>query len=201
MGPPTATLITSPLGVTFATVESLDAHVITRPFSGSPAESRAVATNAAVTPGYSVAAVGVTVTAATCTGMTLIVAVRLWPSLVAVIVTGSPIVMPVTRPVALTVATAESLVDQLMIRPVRGSPGASVGVAVSCCVSYTGTLAVAGVTETDATGTGMTRILAVAVTPSLVAVITGSPIATAVTRPVAFTVARVSLLSQVTVRP
>src|SRR6266852_1910592 len=51
-----------------------------------------------------------------------------------------------------------------------------------------------GVTLTDATGTGVTVIVAVPLCPSLVAVIVAVPAPTAVTRPLAFTVATAALL-------
>jgi hypothetical protein len=83
---------------------------------------------------------------------TLIAAVPVLPSLVAVIVTGPPAAMPVTSPVDETVAIAPLLVH-VTSRPVSTFPAASVVVAVSCTVAPTTTIAVAGVTVTDATGT------------------------------------------------
>src|SRR5207253_8318057 len=56
---------------------------------------------------------------------------------------------------------------------------ASRGVAVSCTVAPCGTLADAGVTVTDATGTFDTVTTAVPLCPSLVAVIVAAPVATA----------------------
>jgi hypothetical protein len=74
---------------------------------------------------------GAIVTVATGTGITVIVAVPDWPSLVAVIVTGLPTATPVTTPVALTVATAALLVVQVIVRPVSVLPLASFVVAMS----------------------------------------------------------------------
>src|SRR6185503_15099050 len=89
-----------------------------------------------------------------------------------------------------------------MTRPVNGLPFASFGVAVSWTVAPTATLAEAGVTVTEATGTGVTVMDDVPLCPSLVAVIVAEPAALAVTRPVAFTVATVVWLDDhVTVRP
>src|SRR5438046_3977082 len=109
-------------------------------------------------------------------------AVPLWPSLVAVIV-AEPATVAVTSPVPFTVATGVLLLDHATGRPVSTVPFASFRVAVSCCVCPTGTLADAGLTVTDATGTPLTVMLAVPLCPSLVAVIvTGPPAATPLTR-------------------
>src|SRR5439155_26693346 len=64
------------------------------------------------------------------------------------------------------------------------------------------TLADAGVTVTDATGTFDTVTTAVPLCPSLVAVIVAEPVATAVTSPLPFTLATAPLLDcQVMTRP
>src|SRR3989442_7200551 len=84
--------------------------------------------------------------------VTVIAAVPLLLSLVAVIV-ADPAATPATSPLPFTVATAELLLAQVTIRPASGVPLASLGVAVSCSVCPTGTLAAAGLTVTDATGT------------------------------------------------
>jgi len=73
---------------------------------------------------------------------------------------------------------------------------------VSCSVWPTGTLAGAGLTVTDATGTLVTVIVDVPLFPSLAAVIVADPAAPVVTNPPAFTLATaVLLLDQVTTRP
>ena len=134
--------------------------------------------------------------------MTVTAAVPLLPSLVAVIVTGPPATLPVTRPLASTVATVASPVVQTTVRPVSVMPLASFNVAVSCRVAATCTLPVAGVTRTVSTGTRATVIAALPLFPSLVAVIVADPSAFAVTSPVTETLAiPVSLLAQVTARP
>ena len=79
--------------------------------------------------------------------------VPLFPSLVAVIVTGPPEATPVTNPLALTVATAALLVTHVTARPVSTLPAASFVVAVSCTVPPGAMFAVAGVTITEATET------------------------------------------------
>src|SRR5439155_25859079 len=94
-------------------------------------------------------------------GLTVTAAVPLWPSLVAVMVTGPPAATPVTSPLPLTVATAALLVAHMTVRPVSTLPLASFVVAMSCTVCPTGTVAVAGITATEATGTGLTVTAAV----------------------------------------
>src|SRR5690348_14207708 len=84
-------------------------------------------------------------------GVTVIAAVPLCPSLVAVIV-AEPAAPPLTKP-PLTVATAALFVAHVITRPLSGLPLASLGVAANCTVCPTWTLAVAGLTVTDATGT------------------------------------------------
>src|SRR5438132_1663667 len=135
-------------------------------------------------------------------GVTVIADVPLWPSLVAVIVTGPPASTPLTSPLPFTLAIALLLVCQVTTRPVNGLPFASLGVAVSCTVLPTATPAVAGVTVTDATGTGVTVMAAVPLWPSLVAVIVAEPATLVVTSPLLLTVATVVLFeAHVTVRP
>src|SRR5437867_2629943 len=127
--------------------------------------------------------------------------VPLCPSLVAVMV-AEPTVTPVTRPLELTVATEVLLLDQLTVRPDSGLPLASLGVAVSCTVEPTDTVAEAGATLTEATGTCTTVMADVPLCPSLVAVIVADPAPTPVTRPLPLTLATaVLLLVQLTVRP
>src|SRR3989454_11824016 len=74
--------------------------------------------------------VGLTVTDATGTFVTVMAAVPLCPSLVAVIV-AELAATPVTDPLALTVATAALLVAQVTARPLRAVPFESFGVAVN----------------------------------------------------------------------
>src|SRR5437867_4172722 len=152
--------------------------------SATPATARSVTVPGLVT-------LAVTVTAA----------VPLLPSLVAVIVAG-PAATPLTRPLPLTVATAVLLLAHVTTRPLSGLPLASLGVAVSCTLAPTGTLAVAGLTATVATGTFVTVTVDVPLCPSLVAVIVAGPAATPLTSPLPLTVATaVLLLAHVTTRP
>src|SRR5205814_1725395 len=100
-----------------------------------------------------VAAMTVTDAAGPRAAVTVIVAVPLLPSLVAVIV-AVPAVLPVTSPPALTRATVVSLDVQVTVRPVNTVPAESLVVAVSCAVAPTGRLAVAGLTVMEATAAG-----------------------------------------------
>src|SRR5436190_1469948 len=126
--------------------------------------------------------------------------VPLLPSLVAVMVT-LPADWPVTRP-PVTLATDVLPLDQTTTRPVSRPPAESLTTAKTCWVPPTRTLADAGLTVTEATGTVVTVIAAVPLLPSLVAVIVADPASTAVTRPVALTVATPgALLAQFTERP
>src|SRR5207244_1695493 len=113
-----------------------------------------------------------------------------------------PWATPVTWPLGLRVATPGLLLAHVTVRPVRAPPAESCGVAVSCNVCPTRTLAVAGVTCTDATGTRVTVTAAVPLLPSLNAVIVAEPGATPATWPLGLTRATlVSPLAHVTLRP
>src|SRR6267378_4664679 len=133
-----------------------------------PLASLRVAVSCTVWPTCTLALGGVTVTEATGTAVTVTLAEPLCPSLVAVIVTGPPAAAPVTSPVPLTLAIVVLLDCQVITRPANGLPFASFGVAVSWTVAPTATLAEAGVTVTEATGTGVTVMDDVPLWPSLV---------------------------------
>src|SRR2546430_4264490 len=96
------------------------------------------------------AEVGATVPVATGAFVTVMVAVPLSPSLVAVIVAG-PVPAPVARPVPPTV-TAELLLAHVTVRPVSTLPMESVVVACSCVVAPTRMVAAVGATLTADTG-------------------------------------------------
>src|SRR5882724_170908 len=206
-GPPAVRAVTSPFTSTVATPGLPETQVTLRPVSTLPAASLSVAVNCCVLPMTMVAEVGVTLTVATGTGLTVIELVPLCPSLVAVIVIGPPTPTAVTNPTASTVARAGVPDTQVTLRPVSRLPAASLSVAVNCCVLPTMMVAEAGLTVTVLTGgggSGLTVIELVPLWPSLVAVIvTGPPAVIAVTRPlVASTVATAPLLDdQLTVRP
>jgi len=120
------------------------------------------------------AAAGEIATEATGIDVTVIAAVLLLPSLVAVIV-AVPATLAVTSPLPLTVATLVLLLAHITVRPASAAPAESFGVAASWTVWPTATLAVAGETATEATGTVVTVIVAVLLLPSLVAVIVAEP--------------------------
>src|SRR2546428_10994194 len=199
---PATFALTSPVPVTVATGVLLLAHVTERPVRMLPLASRRVALSCTVWPAGTLADAGLTVTDATGTPLTVMLAVPLWPSLVAVIV-AAPATTPVTSPLLLTVAIVLSLDDQPIARPVKGVPLASRGVAVSCDLCPIATVAQLGVTVTAATGATGTVTVAVPLCPSLVAVIvTGPPAATPLTSPLPFTLAIALLLDcQVMTRP
>src|SRR6059058_1230702 len=112
--------------------------------------------------------------------VTLIAELPLLPSEVAVIV-ADPATSPVTSPLPFTLATAAALLAHVTTRPDSAFPLASFGVAASCTVPPTATLADAGVTVTDAT-TAFTVMAADPVLPSLVAVTVAVPALTPATR-------------------
>jgi hypothetical protein len=120
--------VTSPLLFTVALAELL-LQVTVRPVSVLPPASLVVAVSCTVCPTCTLGVVGVTVTDATGTGVTVMAEVALFPSDVAVMV-ADPVPAPVTNP-ALIVATLALLVAQVMVRPVSALPLASLGVAVS----------------------------------------------------------------------
>src|SRR3989442_6360521 len=99
-----------------------------------------------------VADAGLTSADATGTGVTVTAELPLFPSLVAVMVTGPPAALPVTRPFASTVATLASLVTHVIVRPVSALPAASFGVAVSCNVAPETAPAGEGVTPNQDNG-------------------------------------------------
>ena len=73
-----------------------------------------------------------------------------------------PAATPVTRPVPLTVARLVLLLVQVTARPSSALPLASLRVAVTCCTFPTVTVALAGVSVTDAIGAVDAPVVAVA---------------------------------------
>ena len=121
-------------------------------------------------------------------------AVPLMPSLIAVMVTGPPARMAVTRPVVETMASVVLPELQVTGRPVRTVPPASFVAASSWVVAPASSVALAGVTVTWATGIAVTVMVVEPVTPWVVAVIViGPPAVTPFTRPFAETVATAGL--------
>jgi hypothetical protein len=198
---PTATAVTPPSGETVATAVLSELHATARPVRVAPFESKVVAVACDVPTAVMDVGARATLTEATGIGVTVIDAVPLFPSLEAVIV-AVPTATDVTRPLASTVAIVWSLDDHNTIRPASTWSAASLVSALSCWVEPTVTLAAAGLTVTDATGTGTTVRVAAPDFPSLVAVITADPATIDVTTPVLETVATVKSSDvHVTTRP
>ena len=128
--PPSATSVTRPVCDTVAIVGALDTHATVRPVSGLPLASLSVAVSCTVPPTGMVAEAGLTATVATGTIVTVIAAVPVLVSLVAVTV-AEPAVVAVTRPVIETVTTPAGLLDHVTTRPLSGLPALSFGVAAS----------------------------------------------------------------------
>jgi hypothetical protein len=189
---PAATPVTRPLLLTVATAVLLLPQVTTRPVRIVPAKSFVVAVSCCESPTVIVAELGLTLTEATGTLITVIVALPLLPSLVAVMAV-DPAATPVATPMALTVANAVLPDVQAIVRPVRVLPAESRAVAVNVAVPPTAPVAVAGVTVTEATGTFVTVRAVVPLLPSLVAVMDVDPTPTPVTTPVVLTVPTVVL--------
>lgn len=101
---PNAMPVTKPDEETLAVPGALLAQDTTRPLSTCPPLLRAIAVSWTVPPTMTLGDAGVTSTAATGSGKTVIVAVPVLPSLVAVTV-AVPAETPVTTPVWETVAT------------------------------------------------------------------------------------------------
>jgi hypothetical protein len=151
---PTATAVTTPAEDTVATVVLSELHVTARPVSVAPFASSVVAVACEVPTAVIELGTRATVTDATGTGVTVMAEVPLLPSLVAVIV-ADPAVCDVTSPVASTDATEGSVDVQATARPVKMLSPASFATAESCCVEPATSVAVDGLTDTLATGTGV----------------------------------------------
>src|SRR5687768_14405896 len=149
---PDALARTRPLVETVATAAFSLLQLTLRPESVLPFASRVDAVSCCVTFGATVNDAGDTVTEATGTFVTVIVACPLRPSLVAV-TTAEPAATPRTNP-PLTVATDVLLLVQAIGRPESVLPFASRVVACSCVVPLVGTVDEDGVTETLATAAG-----------------------------------------------
>jgi len=173
---PGAMPVTSPLPLTVATDGFELDQLTARPESVLPLASLSVAASCCVWLTWIVAEAGVTATEATETFETLMEEMPLCPSLVAVTVV-DPVARPATSPLPLTVATDGLELDQLTARPVSTAPVESFVVAKSWTVWPTCALAEAGLTVTDATGTGVTVTTAVSEPP-------GCPVAVTLTLPV-----------------
>jgi hypothetical protein len=187
---PAATAVTSPTDETVATFALSDAHTTSLPESGLPCASLSVARTAEVRPTIRERVAGESVIAATGaggTGDTVSSALPVFPSLVATIC-AVPAASVVTSPSAETVATEE--LSELQVTGRSRVPCAVSKIeAFACTVAPAITEVDTSVTSTDATGMGVTVIIAVALLPSLEAVIVAVPTEIADTRPVEDTVA------------
>src|SRR5258706_7907227 len=125
---------------------------------------------------------GATVTVATGLRTTVMAEVPVLVSQVAVMV-AEPASRQVTSPLPFTVATVMLSLDQVTTRPVSAVPPPSLGVAVSCLVLPTSTVAEAGLTDTEATGTADTVMSALPILPSQVALMVAEPAVPAGTSP------------------
>ena len=194
---PTATPVTVPFEETEAMALSLLDQPTTRPASGIPLASSAVAVSVVLCPTVTDVEGGFTTTLATGTARTETVALPCRPSTVAMIVV-VPGDTPVAMPDAEMVAMDGDPVAQLTVRPVRLStwPAAPRAIAVSWTGCPTAILAVDGETSTTATGSRATVTLAVPVAPSLVAVIVTLPAEMPVTSPALETLATCALLDE-----
>jgi hypothetical protein len=190
---PTATALTTPCAETVATNVLLELHVTARPVNTPPLASSVVAAAWDVPTAVIEFGVRDTVTDATGTGITVIEEDPVFPSLVALIV-AEPSAWVVTSPFRSTVAIVLSVEDHVTCRPVSVVPLASFVAAVSCWVELRMTFALAGLTLTVATGTGVTVRVAWPVFVSLVAMICALPAETDVTNPPDETVAMLVLL-------
>src|SRR6266487_1311226 len=174
---PAPTAVTSPLADTVAIAGALLAQVTARPARGLPLASFGVAVIWTVCPSSIVAEAGLTDTDATGTNVTVIATTLLCPSHATVTV-ATPAATPVTSPLPFTVATPRLVEAHVTTRPLNGLPPTSCGVAVSCTVCPTATLAAAGLTRIDVTGASVTVTVAVSAGPPLF------PLATILTLPV-----------------
>src|SRR6185312_15951946 len=185
---PAPTAVTTPLVETVAAAVLSLLQVTGAPEITLPDPSFTVAVRVVLSPTVRVGAPGDTATLAAAGGCTTIVAVPDWPSLLAVMV-AEPGATPVTRPFASTLATLGMLLDQVIVRPVRGLCCASNTVAASCAVPGSTMVSSGGETDTDATGGGSTVMVAMPDEPPALAAICTVPGATPVTTPASLTVA------------
>jgi hypothetical protein len=187
-GPPGVSAVTTPLADTLAIAGFAEVQVMGRSVRTLFPASRRVAASWVVAPTGREVASGVMLTLAIGAN-TVIWALPLLPSAVAVIATGPPGVSAVTTPLADTLAIAGFVEVQVMGRSVRTLFPASRTVAASWIVPPTGREVASGVMLTLATGAN-TVIWALPLLPSAVAVIaTDPPGVSAVTTPLADTLA------------
>jgi hypothetical protein len=115
---PGATAVTTPAADTVASAGLPDVHATLRPVKMLPSAARVVPVACVVCPTVIVVEASETVTSDTGTGTTVIEAVPVWPSLVAVIV-ALPSAAAVTKPLVDTVAIDGASDDQETVRPLK----------------------------------------------------------------------------------
>jgi hypothetical protein len=182
-GPTAVTVTVAPLDVltelaalTVSTAVLLDTQFTVRPTSVLLLASFGTAVSTWVPP-TTIGVVGAeSVTVATGAGVTVRVALPVFPSLVAVML-AVPALTAVTNPALEIVATAVLSEVHVMTRPGNTPPLASNVVAVACDVSTAVMELGTRATVTEATGAGVTVIEDVPLFPSLVAVIVAEPTA------------------------
>jgi hypothetical protein len=118
---PSLTAVTTPALDTVAIAELLEVQTTERPVNTPPLASSVVAVACAVSTAVIMAGTRATVTEATGTWITVMVALPLCPSLVATI-SAVPGATAVTTPVADTVAIPGAADDQAIARPVKTLP-------------------------------------------------------------------------------
>lgn len=161
-----------------------------RPESVFPPPSYVIAVSVIVPPTVSVPLVGATATDATAIGVTVTVALALFPSLVAEIV-AVPAAFAVTLPFASTLTICVALDVHVTARPLSGAPPPSYVVALNVAVAPVARFIDDGVTVTEATGIAVMDSVAIAECPSALAAICTVPMDFAVTTPAAETLATV----------
>jgi hypothetical protein len=184
-----------------ATCTSSDVHVTVLFVTTVPFASRAVAVSFTTWPAVTLELEGLIVIETIGGGVTVTVDEPVFPPLAASIVV-LPTPTAVTTPVfGSTLATAGFLDDQATLGFDTVPPVASTTVALSVPVCPCASDSVAGLTDTDCTGAGVTVMAEAPVAAPLIAVMVAVPTATAATTPACETVAtRESLVVHVTGR-
>lgn len=158
---PAAFAVTTPDALTVAVCGALEAQTRLRPASAFPFASYVMAVSVIVPPTVSVPDVGATATDATAMGVTVTVALALFPPVVAEMV-AVPAATAVIPPFASTATVCGALDVHATARPPSGEPFASNVIALSVAVAPIPRFTLAGATVTDATGTAVIDSVAMA---------------------------------------
>jgi hypothetical protein len=194
---PSATPVTTPLEETVAMEGLADVHVTVRPLRTVPLLDLSVAVNCVVPPVLTLAGFGDTVTLATGSATTVIVAVPVPPARDAVIC-AVPEAFPVTTPVEVLIVATAWLVEVMV--QTRSGYSSLIGQFVwsyarkmSCCVPFTGIVAVAGDTSMRAPTICISKPLLVApIVPLIVTLLVA--VLARISTPVVFFVSVTTLL-------